>query len=82
MGRRLSDLGRVAKALAGRAARTTARHCQQVLAGIGFTSEHELHRYIRSVLVRNELFGGSRTLTTALGVELLASQRLPDLVPL
>ena len=37
----------VAKALAGRAARTTARHCQQVLAGIGFTSEHELHRYVR-----------------------------------
>ena len=72
----------VAKALAGRAARTTARHCQQVLAGIGFTSEHELHRYIRSVLVLNELFGGSRTLTTALGVELLTTQRLPALVPL
>jgi Acyl-CoA dehydrogenase, C-terminal domain len=72
----------VAKALAGRAARTAARHCQQVLAGIGFTSEHELHRSIRSVLVLNELFGGSRTLTTALGVELLTTQQLPALVPL
>ena len=72
----------VAKALAGRAARTAARHCQQVLAGIGFTSEHELHRYIRSVLVLDELFGGSRTLTTALGVELLTTQQLPALVPL
>ena len=72
----------VAKSLAGRAARTAARHCQQVLAGIGFTTEHEFHRYLRRVLVLNELFGGSRTLTTALGVELLTTQRLPALVPL
>jgi hypothetical protein len=72
----------VAKALAGRAARTAARHCQQVLAGIGFTTEHELHHYVRRVLVLNELFGGSRTLTTELGIELLATQRLPALVPL
>jgi hypothetical protein len=72
----------VAKALAGRAARTAARHCQQVLAGIGFTTEHEFHRYVRRVLVCNELFGGSRTLTAAFGLELLTTQRLPALVPL
>ena len=72
----------VAKALAGRAARTAARHCQQVLAGIGFTTEHELHHYVRRILVLNELFGGSRALTKELGVELLTSQRLPALVPL
>ncbi len=35
----------VAKALAGRGARTASRHCQQVLAGIGFTTEHQFHRY-------------------------------------
>jgi Acyl-CoA dehydrogenase, C-terminal domain len=72
----------VAKALAGRAGRTAARHCQQVLAGIGFTTEHELHRYVRRVLVLDALFGGSRTLTKELGGELLATQQLPALVPL
>ena len=30
-------------------------HCQQVLAGIGFTTEHPLHRYVRRVLVLDEL---------------------------
>jgi hypothetical protein len=72
----------VAKALSGRAARTAARHCQQVLAGIGFTTEHEFHHYVRRVLVLDALFGGSRSLTRELGVELLTSQRLPALVPL
>jgi hypothetical protein len=72
----------IAKALAGRAARTAARQCQQVLAGIGFTTEHEFHHYVRRVLVLDALFGGSRTLTRELGVELLTSQRLPALVPL
>ena len=37
----------LAKAIAGRSARTVARHSQQVLAGIGFTMEHSLHRYVR-----------------------------------
>jgi hypothetical protein len=72
----------VAKALAGRAARTAARQCQQVLAGIGFTTEHEFHHYVRRVLVLDALFGGSRSLTRELGGELLTSQRLPALVPL
>lgn len=72
----------VAKALAGRAARTAARHCQQVLAGIGFTTEHDLHRYIRRVFVLDELLGSSRALTKELGVELLTSRRLAALVPL
>ena len=56
----------VAKALAGRGARTASRHCQQVLAGIGFTTEHEFHRYARRILVLDELFGASRTLTARL----------------
>jgi Acyl-CoA dehydrogenase, C-terminal domain len=72
----------VAKALAGRGARIAARHCQQVLAGIGFTTEHEFHRYVRRILVLDALFGGSRSLTTEFGVDLLTSQRLPALVPL
>jgi hypothetical protein len=72
----------VAKALAGRGAKTASRHCQQVLAGIGFTTEHEFHRYARRVLVLDELFGASRTLTRDLGAELLTTRRLPAFAPL
>jgi hypothetical protein len=71
-----------AKALAGRGARTAARHCQQVLAGIGFTTEHPFHRYVRRVLVLDELLGSARALTASLGGELLATRRLPPLLPL
>jgi hypothetical protein len=70
------------KALAGRGARVAARHCQQVLAGIGFTTEHPFHRYLRRVLVLDQLFGASRTLTTELGRDLLRDRRLPVLQPL
>jgi alkylation response protein AidB-like acyl-CoA dehydrogenase len=72
----------MAKAVAGRGARTTARHCQQVLAGIGFTTEHPLHRYVRRVVVLDQLFGSSKLLTKELGDTLLASRRLPPLLPL
>jgi hypothetical protein len=72
----------MAKALAGRGARVAARHCQQVLAGIGFTTEHDFHRYFRRTLVLDQLLGDSRSLTKELGVELLASRQLPPLLPL
>lgn len=72
----------MASALAGRGARTTARHCQQVLAGIGFTTEHPLHLFVRRVLVLDELFGSSRTLTRRLGDDLLRERQLPPLLPL
>lgn len=72
----------MAKAMAGQAARTAARHCQQVLAGMGFTTEHPLHRYVRRVLVLDELLGSSRTLTRSLGRELIDSRRLPPPLPL
>jgi alkylation response protein AidB-like acyl-CoA dehydrogenase len=72
----------LAKALAGRTARTTARHCQQVLAGIGFTTEHPLHHLVRRVLVLDELVGSARSLTAALGRELLATRHLPPALPL
>jgi alkylation response protein AidB-like acyl-CoA dehydrogenase len=72
----------MAKAVAGRAARTAARHCQQVLAGIGFTTEHPFHRYQRRVLVLDQLFGSARSLTKDLGESIVASRRLPYLLPL
>jgi hypothetical protein len=72
----------IAKALAGRGARTAVRHCQQVLAGIGFTTEHEFHRSLRRAFVLDELFGASRALTKDLGAELLTTRRLPAQTPL
>jgi hypothetical protein len=72
----------MAKATAGRAARTTARHCQQVLAGIGFTTEHPFHRYVRRVLLLEHLLGSTRSLTRELGDGILATGQLPALVPL
>jgi alkylation response protein AidB-like acyl-CoA dehydrogenase len=59
-----------------------AKHGQQVLAGIGFTMEHGLHRWVRRVLLLDEVLGSSRTLTKDLGTELLASRQLPRLLPL
>jgi hypothetical protein len=72
----------VAKALGGRSARTAARHCQQVLAGIGFTTEHDLHRFVRRVVVLDAVLGDSRTLTRGLGRDLLARRSLPSILPL
>jgi len=72
----------MAKAAAGRGARTAARHCQQVLAGIGFTTEHELHRHVRRVLVLEQLLGATKSLTREVGAEALRSGRLPAVLPL
>jgi len=72
----------MAKATAGRSARVAAKHCQQVLAGIGFTTEHPLHLYVKRVFVLDELFGAARTLTADLGRRLLETRRLPPLLPL
>jgi alkylation response protein AidB-like acyl-CoA dehydrogenase len=72
----------MAKALAGKAARTASRHGQQVLAGIGFTTEHPFHRFVRRVLVLDELFGAARTLTRTLGDDLLRTRQLPPPLPL
>ncbi|HEY2430889.1 MAG TPA: acyl-CoA dehydrogenase family protein [Acidimicrobiales bacterium] len=72
----------MAKAVSGRTARTVAGHCQQILAGIGFTTEHPFHRYFRRALVLDQLFGSSRRLTRELGNEVLASRQLPPVLPL
>ena len=76
------ELAAMAKALAGRGALTAAGHCQQVLAGIGFTAEHPFHRYFRRVLLLDQLFGSAHSLTVELGDDLLRSRRLSALLPL
>ena len=77
---KLSSL--LAKAAAGHAALTTARHCQQVLGGIGFTAEHELHRHVRRTLVLDGLLGSARDLTREAGAELRRRGSAPRLVGL
>ncbi len=71
-----------AKAIAGRSARTVARHAQQVLAGIGFTMEHPLHRFVRRARSLDGLLGDHRTLTRELGEQLLVDRGLPAILPL
>jgi alkylation response protein AidB-like acyl-CoA dehydrogenase len=72
----------MAKAVAGRSARTVARHCQQVLAGIGFTTEHTFHHYFRRVVVLDQLLGAHHVLTRGLGADALATGSLPATFPL
>ena len=72
----------LAKSLAGRGARVATTHSQQVLAGIGFTTEHALHRYVKRVLVLDGLFGSSSRLRQELGTALLATRKVPRLVDL
>jgi alkylation response protein AidB-like acyl-CoA dehydrogenase len=72
----------LAKAVAGRNARLVARHAQQVLAGIGFTTEHSLHLFVRRALVLDSLLGDARMLASSLGADLLRDRRLPALLPL
>jgi alkylation response protein AidB-like acyl-CoA dehydrogenase len=72
----------VAKAIAGRGARLVAKHCQQVLAGIGFTTEHPFHTHLRRALVLDRLLGDAKSLTKATGEELLRTRRVPPTLPL
>jgi hypothetical protein len=72
----------LAKASAGQAALTAARHCQQVLGGIGFTAEHGLHRHVRRALVLDGLLGSARELTREAGSLLIKERCAPRLVDL
>jgi hypothetical protein len=72
----------LAKAAAGQAALTAARHCQQVLGGIGFTAEHELHRHVKRALVLDAMLGSSRELTREAGKTVRARGFAPRLAQL
>ena len=72
----------MAKGLAGRSARTVARHAQQMLAGIGFTTEHPLHLFVRRTFVLDQLLGAGSTLTRDVGAGVLESGSLPATLPL
>jgi len=72
----------LSKSLAGQAARLTATNAQQVLAGIGFTTDHPFHLYLKRTLVVDLLFGSTATLPGEIGRELLARGEAPRLVEL
>lgn len=69
----------LAKAAAGQAALTAAKHCQQVLGGIGFTDEHYLHRHVKCVYVLDGLLGSARDLTREAGSIVRALGQAPRL---
>lgn len=72
----------LAKAAAGKAALTAAKHCQQVLGGIGFTEEHELQLHVKRVLVLDGLLGNARELTRKAGSGMRARGTAPRLAQL
>jgi hypothetical protein len=74
--------GMLAKSLAGRAARIAATHCQQVLAGIGFTAEHPFHHFLARALVLDSVLGSATELRRAIGAKLVAAETIPRLVEL
>ncbi|BBZ38202.1 MULTISPECIES: acyl-CoA dehydrogenase family protein [Mycobacterium] len=74
--------GLLAKSLAGRAARIAATHCQQVLAGIGFTAEHPFHRFLARAMVLDSVLGSASQLPAVIGAHLISAGKIPRLVDL
>jgi len=72
----------MAKAVAGRSAKTVAKHAQQVLAGMGFTAEHPFHHYLKRTMVLDQLFGSGAAISEELGAAVLRNRRLPTILPL
>ncbi len=61
----------VAKALAGRAFEEVSRQSQQAYGAIGFTWEHEFHRFLRRGYLVDALFGDWRSLQEEIGRAIL-----------
>ena len=72
----------LAKAASGQAALTAARHCQQVLGGIGFTAEHPLHVHVKRALLLDGLLGSARELTREAGRRVITAGVAPRLIEL
>ncbi len=77
-----ADTAALAKAVAARTARSVASHCQQVLAGVGFTAEHPFHRFLKRTMALEGLFGSADEIVVDVGRRLLAERRVPTLIEL
>src|SRR5690606_3185031 len=62
----------IAKVTANRFAETARQHCQQVLGGMGFTWEHDFHRYLKRALLLEPVLGSTEALHAELGAQLRA----------
>ena len=76
------DTAALAAAVAGRTARTVAAHCQQVLAGIGFTTEHPFHGFLKRTMLLEGLFGSADEIVLCVGRRLIATRTVPNLIEL
>jgi alkylation response protein AidB-like acyl-CoA dehydrogenase len=72
----------LAKITAGQTARAVVTHCQQVLAGVGFTTGHPFHRYLKRTMLLDGLFGRADDLVVMVGRQLLEARRVPTLIEL
>jgi len=72
----------MAKLVAGRSATKVIGHCQQVLAGIGYTTQHPFHRYMKRIVVLERILGDSSELSQAVGILLATRGEAPRLVNL
>jgi hypothetical protein len=53
-----------------------------VLAGIGFTTDHAFHRFLKRTMVLDGLLGTADEIALDLGRQLLAARRVPTLIEL
>jgi hypothetical protein len=72
----------LAKLIAGRGATKVTAHCQQVLAGVGFTSDHPFHRFMKRATVLERILGDTGYLTESIGRRLVARGEAPRVVNL
>lgn len=72
----------LAKATALRFSRTARAVCQQLLGGMGFTWEHDFHRYLRRALTIEPLLGAAPALHIELGTALRAGDISDALIAL
>ncbi|SNR94297.1 Acyl-CoA dehydrogenase, C-terminal domain [Haloechinothrix alba] len=72
----------LAKSTANRFTRLAREHCQQVLGGMGFTWEHDFHRFVRRALLVEPLLGATSELHEMLGNSLRAEDGAPRLAAL
>jgi alkylation response protein AidB-like acyl-CoA dehydrogenase len=71
------DLAKAAKALAGRAGLAVAQRALQCFGAIGFTDEHDHHRYSRRIHTLDAVLGSHYALRHQLGAALVESGRAP-----
>ena len=72
-----SELAKAAKALAGRAGLAVAQRALQCFGAIGFTDEHQHHRYSRRIHTLDAILGSHYALRRELGDALIESGHAP-----